>query len=173
MVLPKQISVGEDDLLRPWQRQRKTVNGWIQLTTLTSILWTIMTEENEDHYSVDLFQQFVTEFVMFSAVNGTAVPCKASNTIVYKWEERELACFIDTTNKSLRKCPFHLSKKQVQILKKRDYPFSVSVDESWEHGFCLLENYKEDHGNCDAHRRDPDIGRWLSYQRECYKKGFL
>ena len=132
-----------------------------------------MTEENEDHYSVDLFQQFVTEFVMFSAVNGTAVPCKASNTIVYKWKERELACFIDTTNKSLRKCTFHLSKKQVQILKKRDYPFSVSVDESWEHGFRLLENYKEDHGNCDAHRRDPDIGRWLSYQRECYKKGFL
>ena len=50
--------------------------------------------------------------------------------------------------------------------------YSAKLDESWDHCYRELEEYKIENGDCIVPQKT-DIGKWVASQREAKRKGVL
>ena len=70
-----------------------------------------------------------------------------------------------------------LSSDQIKVLNGIGFEWVVSrvVSKvvSWDERFEELKQYKEKHGNCKVPQKYPELGKWVSNQRQLYKKGKL
>jgi hypothetical protein len=68
-----------------------------------------------------------------------------------------------------------LTESMVERLNKVQFEWAAkkSNDEAWLDSYRELEDYKKDHGDCNVPRRNGKLGKWVSAQRENFKKGKL
>ena len=69
-----------------------------------------------------------------------------------------------------------LSKARITRLEKIGFGLRKSVEQDWDRMYQQLVDYKAEHGDCNVpsnHIGNPRLGRWVSTQRQEYKKGRL
>ena len=134
-----------------------------------------MSTGGEDGYEHDSFGQMTLELLYWSSQNQNPMVYPSPNitSIVYRRTERDLALWMDRTNRRYAKCSKSLSKKQYAMLEKIGFPFSLGSDSSWGASFKKLKLFREEKGHCDVARRDETLGRWVAAQRTSFKDNTL
>lgn len=65
-----------------------------------------------------------------------------------------------------------LSKERIRKLNGIGFPWIANVwDNAWETKFIELQEYKEQHGDCNVPQSDSGLGSWVGKQRESYRVG--
>lgn len=135
-----------------------------------------MATGGEDGYEQEVFGKMTLELLCWSSENKQkpkVYPSRHSTSIVYRHTERDLALWIDRTNRQHAKCNKSLSKKQYGMLEEIGFPFSLCSEASWKASFDKLKQYREVEGHCDVPRRDKKLGRWVAAQRTSFKERTL